>query len=178
MATDLELADRWRDGDEAAGEELLERHRPSLLRFFSNKVTSGAEDLVQQTFLRCVERKEQFRRDASFRTYLFVVARNLLVDRLRKQTRRPDAVDFAEVSLADLGTSPSSAVARDERHRALLEALEKLPLDFQIAVELTYWEGLNATEVGEILGVSPNTIRSRLVRARTALDAHLPDLIR
>ncbi|MGH1346236.1 MAG: RNA polymerase sigma factor [Nannocystales bacterium] len=174
--SDLQLLDRWRMGDDGAGDALLGRHFDSLCRFFRNKVEAGVDDLVQTTMLRCVEKRDQFRRHSSFRTYLFVIARNLLYDRLRSQHRAPQQLDFSAVSLRDLGTSPSKGVARNERKRALMVALQTLPLEFQIVVELTYWEGLNATEVGEVLGIPGNTVRSRLSRARKSLDAHLQDL--
>lgn len=176
VSSDFELLDRWRGGDEDAGDELLGRHFDSLCRFFRNKVQSGVDDLVQSTLLRCVEKRDQFRQASSFRTYLFAIARNLLYDELRKARRSPEALDFSQVSLRDLGTSPSLAAARNERKGALLDALAELPLEFQLVVELTYWEGLNATEVGEVLGVPSNTVRSRLSRARRSLDAHLAEL--
>ncbi len=173
VSGDVELLERWRGGDEDAGDALLRRHFDSLCKFFRGKVNSGVDDLVQETLLRCVERIEQFRGEASFRTYLFVIARRLLLDRLRRESRRPERVDFSVVSLVDLGTTPSRAVARDEGRAALMNALRQLPVDFQIAVELTYWENLTATEVGRVLDVNANTVRSRLVRARKALDGHL-----
>ena len=73
------------------------------------------------------------------------------------------------MSLVDLATSPSRVVARDEEHLALVSALRTLPVDFQIAIELTYWEGLNASEVGEVLQVPASTVRTRLTRARRLL---------
>lgn len=173
---DFALLDRWKSGDADAGDALMRRHFDSLCHFFRSKVDSGVEDLVQDVMLRCVERREQFRGEASFRTYLFVIARRILLDRLRKEYRRGDPLNFSEVSLVDLGTTPSQAVARDEGRAALISALRELPVDFQIAVELTYWENLSAPEVGRVLGVNANTVRSRLSRARKALDSTLRPL--
>lgn len=173
---DFALLDAWTQGDAKAGDALLRRHFASLYRFFSSKVDDGAEDLVQTTLLRCIESRDRFARRSSFRTYLFTVARNTFIDRLRKRLRAPNALDFAEVSLVDLRTSPSAAAARDEEHAALIAALRALPLEIQMAVELTYWEGLNAVEVAEISGVTPSSVRSRLTRARQALRTLLPNL--
>ena len=72
---DFELLDAWRAGSREAGSELFERHFPGLFWFFRNKAGESAEDLVQQTFLSVVESRDRFRKDASFRTYLFTVAR-------------------------------------------------------------------------------------------------------
>lgn len=173
---DFELLDRWKDGDTAAGDELMRKHFDSLCNFFRSKVDIGVEDLVQDVMLRCVERREQFRGESSFRTYLFVIARRILLDRLRRDYRRGQPIDFSQVSLVDLGTTPSQAVAKADGRAALLLALRELPVDFQIAVELTYWESLSAPEVGRVLGVNVNTVRSRLARARKALNAVLADL--
>lgn len=175
-AEDFALLDRWKAGDQNAGETLMQRHFDSLCNFFRSKIDSGVEDLVQDVLLRCVERRDQFRGEASFRTYLFVIARRILIDRLRKNYRSPSPIDFSEVSLVDLGTTPSQAVARDQGRAALIAALRELPVDFQIAVELTYWEGLSAPEVGRVLGINANTVRSRLSRARKALDERLGEL--
>ena len=73
---DFETLDRWRAGDRAAGNELLRRHFDGLYRFFRNKVDEGVDDLIQRSFLACVESKDRFRKQASFRTYLFTVARH------------------------------------------------------------------------------------------------------
>lgn len=173
---DFELLDRWKDGDTAAGDELMRKHFDSLCNFFRSKVDIGVEDLVQDVMLRCVERREQFRGESSFRTYLFVIARRILLDRLRRDYRRGQPIDFSQVSLVDLGTTPSQAAAKADGRAALLLALRELPVDFQIAVELTYWESLSAPEVGRVLGVNANTVRSRLARARKALNAVLADL--
>ncbi len=174
---DFALLDRWKDGDTDAGDALMRRHFDSLCNFFRSKVDVGVEDLVQDVMLRCVERREQFRGESSFRTYLFVIARRILLDRLRRDYRRGAPLDFSEVSLVDLGTTPSQAVARDRGRAALILALRELPVDFQIAVELTYWESLSAPEVGRVLGVNANTVRSRLARARKALNASLGDVL-
>ncbi len=173
---DFALLDAWTDGDDKAGDALLRRHFASLFRFFSSKVDEGAEDLVQTTLMRCIESRDRFGKRSSFRTYLFTVARNTFIDQLRKRLRTPDALDFAEVSLVDVRTSPSAAAARDQEHAALIAALRALPLEIQIAVELTYWEGLNAVEVAEVSGVTPSSVRSRLTRARQALRTLLPGI--
>ncbi|MGH1344524.1 MAG: RNA polymerase sigma factor [Nannocystales bacterium] len=170
---DRVLFEDWAQGDAAAGDALLRRHFESLFRFFSNKLDSEIEDMLQTTMLRCVEHRERFAGHSSFRTYLFSIARNLLIDRIRQRYGPRGAVDFTEVSLADLGTSPSQAVLRDERRRAVCFALRRLPLDYQIPIELAYWENLNATEIGEVLNVSPATVRTRLRRARQRLGSHL-----
>ena len=75
---DAAQLEAWRAGDQDAGEALIERHYASILRFFRTKAGEDADDLVQLTFLRCVEASERYRGDAGFRAFLFGIARNVL----------------------------------------------------------------------------------------------------
>ena len=168
-----ELFTRWRDGDADAGDELLRACFEPLRRFFANKVDAGVDDLIQKTLLHCVESKETVRDAEHFRTFLFSVARNRLFDRLRKQLRLGEHVNLSDVSLHELRTSPSSAAARDERRQIVAEALRRIPLDYQIALELTYWEGMKAPQIAAVLDLNANTVRTRITRARAALAKEL-----
>ncbi len=165
-ATDLDLLDAWRGGDARAGNLLFRRHFAALARFFRNKVDVGVEDLIQGTFLACIEGRDRFREASSFRTYLFAIARNLLYGYYRRQHR---AVDFVQTSVIDLGASPSGPLGRREETAALLRALRSIPLEFQVVLELAYWEDMKAPEIAEILEIPANTVRGRLSRARAAL---------
>jgi RNA polymerase sigma factor (sigma-70 family) len=170
---DHELLDAWRAGDQAAGSALFERHFDALYRFFRNKTAGPVEDLVQETFLACVRRKDAVR---DFRTYVFTVARHELYAHWRAHGARAADTDIGEISLADLATSPSGVVARRAEHQLLLRALRAIPLDLQIALELTYWEGMDGPELALVLGIPEGTVRSRLRRAREALEAKLAAL--
>ena len=176
MEGDFTLLDAWRAGDKTAGNQLFERHFRSLLRFFYNKVgESDCEDLLQRTFIACVESRERFRRESSFRGFLFGVARNELLMYFRRQ-RRERQVDFSADSVAELATSPSEAVARSERHGLLLAAMRTLPVDTQLLLELHYWEGMKAAELAQMFDVDQTTARTRLHRARAALRGSVEKL--
>lgn len=166
MATDLELLEAWADGDHGAADTLFRRHMDDVIRFFSSKTTHDVEDLVHETFVRCLARRADLAQMSSFRAYLFAVARNLLYERQRKL--RP-AVDFEQVSLRDLGPTPSAVMARREQERLLVEALQAIPLDAQTLMELFYWEGLTLAELAEVWTVPIGTIKSRLHRGREQL---------
>ena len=173
---DEELFEAWREGDGVAGSELFERYFDALYRFLRGKVDAGIEDLIQQTFLTCVRRKEALRDGSKFRSYLFTVARHELFEHWRRRRRHAGDLDVAEVSLADLGTSPSGLAARRAEHRLLLRALRAIPLDLQIAIELHYWEGMSGPELATVLEIPEGTVRSRLRRAQEALSAAMGDL--
>lgn len=172
VRTDDELLAAWRDGDRKAGNELFQRHFESVRRFFVNKVDREIEDLVQRTFTGCVESRERFEGRSTFRTFLFAVAHNVLREHFR-QKRRDARVDDDERSVVDLGAGPSSLLADRREQRLLLEGLRRIPISFQVALELYYWEKLTGAELGEVLGVPENTARSRLRRAKELLSAAL-----
>jgi RNA polymerase sigma-70 factor (ECF subfamily) len=177
VRSDFELLDAWRAGDRGAGNTLVERHFLSLYRFFRNKLGGDIDDLIQRVFLACVESRDAFRKEASFRTYLFAVARNELHAHFRRE-RRDAVLDFGELSVEDLGPSPSQLVAREEEQRVLLRALRMIPLDYQIALELFYWEQLTGRELAAVLDIPEGTARTRLRRARSALAQRLSRLIK
>ena len=168
--TDFELLEQWRGGDRTSGNALFTRHFRSLFRFFRTKVTDEiAEDLTQVSFLACVDGRDKFRNASSFRTYLFAIARNQLFMHFRKRGRQDAVTAFETQSMADLGAGPSTMVAAKAEQRLLLKALRRIPVDFQIAIELYYWEGVSTAEIATVLEVPEGTVRSRLTRGREHL---------
>ncbi len=171
---DDELLKRWRDGDRQAGDVLLRRHFPALFRFFRNKVGHQADELIQRTLTACLAAPAQYRGDASFRTYLFRIARHELYRYFKRD--RPQ-MDPLEQSVADLDASMTEWVAGQRAREALLLALRRLPLDLQIVLELHYWEGLTMFELASALEIAPGTAKSRIRRAREALLRILPQIM-
>jgi RNA polymerase sigma-70 factor (ECF subfamily) len=162
MTSDLDLLTAWRAGDVDAGGVLFERHFPPVYGFFRNKTSGAVDDLVQKTFMACVEGRDRVSA-SSFRAYLFGVARNVLYGEFRNR-RKQEAVDFGVSSVHDLDPGPSTAVGKKEEHRLLLRALRRIPLNYQVALELYYIEGLRGPELAEILDVPLPTVRSRIRR--------------
>ncbi len=172
MDPDLELLDRWCAGDRRAGNELFQRHFDSVCRFFQNKLDRDFDELVQTTFLACVRSRDQFRRQSSFRTYLFTIARHELYGYLRRR-RRDQNIDFGVTSVADIETTARGLLDRHKEHERLLQALRILPVEQQLVLELHYWEDLSPTELAEVLDIPAATARTRLFRARQALRAQM-----
>jgi RNA polymerase sigma-70 factor (ECF subfamily) len=170
--SDFELLDRWGAGDLVSGNALFERYFDTLYRFFRTKVEHDLQDLIQRTLLACVEGRARFRRESSFRTYLFQTARFQLYAHYRELKRTKD-LDFAVITAADLHASPSGVVARKQDFRMLLEALRRIPVDHQIVLELSFWEELSGPEIAEVLAIPEPTVRSRLRRASVRLRAEL-----
>lgn len=172
MDSDEALLASWRGGDTRAGRALFARHVDRISRFFFSKVQAGVDDLVQRTFLALLERSE-LPAGVPVRAYLFGIARNLLLRRFRDEYRDGRHFDELSTSVADLATTPSVLVDRRQHLQVLYAALQGLPLDLQITLELYYWEELPANEIGSILGVPEGTVRSRLRRARQLLGEGL-----
>jgi len=165
-ASDAELLEAWRGGDKRAGEALVARHWASIARFFRSKIGDDGADLISQTFLACVEGRDRI--EGEVKPYLFAVARRRLADHFRSRARSP-AVDFSLSSVIDLGTGPTTHVSRRQRSELLRDALARIPLDDQIALELAYFENLSMKEIADVLELQENTVRSRLSRAREKL---------
>lgn len=172
---ELALLDRWCSGDKTAGNVLFMRYFASVYRFLQNKadVDGDVDDLVQETFLECVRGRDRFRRQSSFRTYLFAIARHILYGYWRRRRGDRASIDFDEISIASLSTSAGSRIARNEDRARLLEALRALPVEQQLLLELHYWEEFDRAQLAEVFDVEEATTRSRLFRAREALRERL-----
>jgi RNA polymerase sigma factor (sigma-70 family) len=174
---DLELLARWREGDRSAGQALFARHFGALFRFFRNKVgDDAAADLVQTTFLACVERRDGFREDSGFRTFLFAIARKRLYSHFEANQRAGERLDPSSVSVADLGASPSELIGHKRAYTLLLHALRSIPLEMQTLLELHYWEKLAGPELAAVFDVPEGTIRTRLRRAKQVLGERISEL--
>lgn len=168
-AADYELLDRWRAGDAGAGQDLFARHFDSIYGFFETKCEHDADELVQSTFLACLRAKEQFRKQSSFRTYLFTIARHELYRVLRARHRDGQRLSFELSSIAELVSTPGTRMGRSQEHQRLLEALRRLPVEQQTLLELHYWDELGMAELAAVFETTEVNIRSRLFRARKAL---------
>jgi RNA polymerase sigma factor (sigma-70 family) len=180
-ADDDELLAAWREGDSIAGNALVRRHFVSVYRFFRSKIDDGVEDLTQQVFLALVEGRDRVSDRASFRPYLFGIARRKLMMHLRGRYRADKVFSPADQSVHELCAGEvefGDRLAAHRSQRLLVAALRSVPLDFQIVVELYYWEDLSVAEIAEITEVAVGTVKSRLSRARAMLEGELARLER
>jgi RNA polymerase sigma-70 factor (ECF subfamily) len=178
--SDVELLEAWVRGDTVAGNRLVRRHFDALFRFFRSRIDDGVADLVQQTFLACIETTRRVPEQAGFRAWMFGIARNKLLLHQRTHGRRRDAVGADALDDAELGDPGDLSIGgmvdmRDEQ-RLLLRGLRRLPIDLQVALVLSYWEGLSGTEIAEVLEVPVGTVKTRLKRARELLKTTIASL--
>lgn len=172
---DVELLDAWKGGDRKAGATLFERHYPGVLRFFHNKAGEQGKDLIQRTFLRCLEARDRILPGSSFRAFLFGIARNVLLEHFRSVQRDGQRLDEMKTTARDVSPHPTpiSLLSRKREIRLLLAALRRIPIELQITLELFYWEHMSAGEIGDAFGVPEGTIRTRLRRARQLLEQEI-----
>ncbi len=171
MSSDTELLSAWRNGDGVRGQKLCMRYFEPVARFFANKLGDQTADLVQDTFLAVVQGRDRINDDARFRSYLFSIAYNVLKKHLKRRYRLPE--DFISHSLHDIAPGVETMLRDAEHLRLLKTALRSIPLEFQVALELRYWESLSSTEIGQVLGVPASTVRTHLVRGRALLEEAL-----
>jgi RNA polymerase sigma-70 factor (ECF subfamily) len=176
VLSDAELVSGLRAGERRAGESLIDRYYGRVLRFFHNKAPSAANDLAQRTFLGCFEGLARLRDDSKFRAFLFAIACNQLRKHYRHDRIEGEQIDFGTVSAVDLDPSPSGVVAERDEQRVLLAALRRIPVEYQIVLELAYWEDMTAVEIADVLELPLGTAKTRIRRGRQLLEAALAEV--
>ncbi len=172
--SDRALLDAWRGGDRRAGSALFLRHYNLVSRFFRSKANAAdIADLIQSTFVACVEGQERYEGAGSFKSYLLGIAFRLLCRHYRSKQRFSARIDFASASAADLALSPTEVLAVRQEERLILAALRRIPLEHQTLLELIYWEDFTAADVAAVLGMPLGTAKSRIRRAQQLLRAEL-----
>lgn len=170
-SADFALIHRWRAGDARAGQALFARHFADIRRFFQAKCAPEADDLAQATFFACLRAKDRFRGDASFRTYLFTIARHELYRAERERRRADQRLDLARSATAALAPEGvvDHPIAQGDEHQRLVGLLHQLPSEHRTLLELHYWEELEIQALVQRFGSPAVTIRGRLHRARKLL---------
>jgi RNA polymerase sigma-70 factor (ECF subfamily) len=175
----------FQEGDDEAFAALYDRHQRMLINFFYKMCYDRAlaEDLTQEAFLRLIRHRGRYRPEATFRTYLYTVARNLLIDRHRSRKAAPRTVSTDlriqedGATIGDLVESREEAiqkrVADREAVELVREALETLPEAQRDVYVLAEAQGLKYREVADVLGIPVGTVKSRMNAAVTRLRGML-----
>lgn len=163
-ARDFELMALVREGDQHSFREIVERHQQGLLNFFRKMgVSSEADDLVQDTFIRLYKYRDRYEPKARFTTFLYMMARQVRMDYLRKVQRR-SAIELEvheEVQIRESESSYESEARRPDA-QSLLNGLSD---DVRELIVLSIYKGMTYSEISEISGVAVGTIKSRVFTA-------------
>ena len=187
--SDRELMLAFQEGDEDAFTLLYDRHARPLINFFHKMCYDRAlsEDLTQETFLRILRFAGRYKPEATFKTFLYTVARNLWIDRHRSRKAAPRTVS-TEVRVREEGATLGDLVASKEqgtvkrledREAAALvrRALDDLPEAQRMVFVLAETQGLKYREIGEVLDIPIGTVKSRMSAAITRLRGLLGRVI-
>ncbi|WP_136248510.1 RNA polymerase sigma factor RpoE [Halomonas borealis] len=185
--TDQQLVERAQKGDTRAFDLLVKKYQHKIIGLIGRYVHDHAEvqDVAQEAFIKAYRALGKFRSESAFYTWMYRIAINTAKNYLVSKGRRPPGSDMdivdAEVvdhsgRLADIET-PEAAIARDELQGAVFEAIEALPEDLRTAITLRELEGLSYEDIANIMECPVGTVRSRIFRAREAVDQHIRPLV-
>jgi RNA polymerase sigma factor (sigma-70 family) len=171
---DQALLTAWAAGDRTAGARFISSFYAPICRFFATKGGDHADDLVQQTFAACTGSLTAWRGVSSARAFLFGIARNVLFEHIRRRVRDGRSPpDFRTSALVDLVPGIQTQASLEADRQRLAAAMQTIPLELQVALELYYWEDLSIEELGAVLSLPAGTVKSRLHRARAAIRVAL-----
>ncbi len=184
---DQELVERVQRGESAAFDALVRKYQHRITALIGRYIPDWSEcqDVAQETFIRAYRALPNFRGDAQFYTWLHRIAVNTAKNYLVAQNRRPptDDIDAGDAEQFDTGTrlrdtdTPEHELLRQEIERTLMRAVETLPEELRTAITMREVDGLSYEEIAQKMGCPIGTVRSRIFRAREAIDAELRPLL-
>jgi RNA polymerase sigma-70 factor (ECF subfamily) len=177
---EAELVRRALARDEAAIREIMQANNRRLYRLARGilRNDSEAEDVVQETYVRAFTHLENFRGDSSLTTWLSRIAMNEALGRLRRQrpsidwtTLEPGALNaqIIQFPVSAISDDPEKSMAQREIQHVVEQAIDELPEAFRIVFITRVIEGMNVEETADILDLKPETVKTRLHRARVML---------
>jgi RNA polymerase sigma-70 factor (ECF subfamily) len=173
--SDVELVARWKAGDQRAATLLVERHADAVARFVASLgANHDAEDIVQDTFVRAFSSIDGFRGDSSLRTWLFTIARRLVLDQRRAERRRGEQVPMQD---GDVRTEfdPLDTVVADETERRMREGIARLTPTQREVFVLRVGEGMSYKEIADTVGTTEGAARVHYHNAMRAIKEFLDD---
>ncbi len=184
---DAELVKRVQAGDKKAFDVLVQKYQHKLVKLVLRYVQDPVEslDVAQEALIKAYRALPNFRGESSFYTWLYRIGINTAKNHLVAQGRRPPDSDIdvqdaeqydVDVRLREQDT-PEGLAQRDEVERVIFEAIDALPEDLRTAITLRELEGLSYEEIAQAMECPVGTVRSRIFRARDAIDKRLRPLV-
>lgn len=184
--TDQQLVARVQKGDSRAFDMLVLKYQHKILGLISRYVHDDeVQDVAQEAFIKAYRALPRFRGDSAFYTWLYRIAINTAKNHLVARSRRPPGsdVEVADAEYFEGGgalreiETPETALFGAELKQVVERAIKELPDDLRTAVTLREFDGLSYEDIAEIMDCPVGTVRSRIFRAREAIDKKVRDQI-
>jgi RNA polymerase sigma-70 factor (ECF subfamily) len=184
---DQALVERVQQGDKTAFDILVLKYQSKIIQLVNRYVHDPDEamDVAQEAFIKAYRAIGRFRGDSAFYTWIYRIAINTAKNHLVASGRRPPAGDIdaqdaeqyeGATGLREYAT-PERMILRDEIEKTVASAIEELPDDLKTAITLRELEGLSYEEIAQAMECPIGTVRSRIFRARDAIDSKLKPLL-
>ena len=185
--TDLSLVRRVQRGDKGAFDALVLKYQHKVVKLVTRYVRSlaEAEDVAQEAFIKAYRALPQFRGDSAIYTWLYRIAINTAKNAVASRERSPVVYDLDQGDRAEIyelqgrmkdGATPEALAMTEEIRATVNAAIESLPEDLRTAIVLRELEGLSYEEIAAAMDCPVGTVRSRIFRAREAIDTRLQDV--
>ena len=184
--TDQKLVQRAQRGDLRAFDLLVLKYQGRIAALVSRYVSDAGEveDVTQEAFIKAYRALEKFRGDSAFYTWLYRIAANAAKNHLVAKGRRPgadatieDAEGFDEGGMLSESASPEALAMGGELAEVVESALNALPDELKAALMLREFDGLSYDDIADVLGCPVGTVRSRIFRAREAVDQRVKEQV-
>ena len=183
--SDKQLVERVRQGDKRAFDILTLKYQHKIVGLVSRYMQGSDEvmDVVQEAFIKAYRALPRFRGDSAFYTWLYRIAINTAKNYLVSRSRRPPDTDIDvdgefqgdNVVLRDV-SGPENAMAKDQLEHVIFMAIDELPEELKVALTLREFEGFSYEEIAEVMECPVGTVRSRIFRAREAIEKKIAEI--
>jgi len=187
LSSDQILVERVKQGDKQAFDLLVLKYQHKLVKLIGRYIRDNAEvlDVAQEAFIKAYRALPNFRGDSAFYTWLYRIAINTAKNHLAAQSRRavelsvdiPEAEQYAGAWELRDNATPERLLMRDEIQLTVARAIDELPEDLRMAITLRELEGLSYEEISVVMNCPIGTVRSRIFRAREAINTQLEPLL-
>jgi RNA polymerase sigma-70 factor (ECF subfamily) len=175
---DSEIVRQIQSGEATAFDELMRRYKHPVVNFVFRMLGNAqdADEIAQDVFVRVYQNLDTYRPETKFSTWLFALARNAAIDRLRWRARHPtESIESAPETSASSGTAED--VSAREIGEQIAAAVAKLPEDQRTAIVLAEYHGMSYAEIAAVMRCSEKSVESRLYRAKQTLRERLQPLL-
>jgi RNA polymerase sigma-70 factor, ECF subfamily len=184
---DIALVRRVQAGDKSAFDMLVRKYQQKIINLVSRYIKDHSEvlDVTQEAFIKAYRALKNFRGDSAFYTWLYRIAINTAKNHLVARGRRTPVtdIDAQDAELYGIAeglkehASPERIMLTEEIRSAVFEVIDHLPDDLKMAIRLRELEGMSYEQIAEVMDCPVGTVRSRIFRAREAIDNRVNPLI-